>query len=323
MEILLFPRSGYANRLQAMVSAQILARQTNATLHVCWSVQDVAPATPSEIFSMHDSTFSFVAEAEVEKRWGVREKDIPMFLSAQRNRQLLSLAGHSRGEQYFMPELKAYLTDDRPDLIVLIAGGKFTLEGGQVLSQAEQDHFRQQRHLMYSQVRFAPVIEDSAGEATLNNNDFAGLHLRYSDRSREAPWRFSIIPAVKKVTDATRTSSIFVASDSAEERSHWVDKLQRCGLNPWTVTPRSLNRGENQSALDALVDWRILSRTSGMVYFAASSFGEEAAVASGHWSRGVGIPPSKSRSEWVRARGYLKSAWTYPSRHHWFSSLAP
>ncbi len=40
------------------------------------------------------------------------------------------------------------------------------------------------------------------------------------------------------------------------------------------------------------MDWRLLTRAEGMVYFSASSFGAEAAVASGRMKNSIALAPS-------------------------------
>ena len=49
--VLVYPLSGYGNRLQAMASSAVLARKIGAELSICWDVQDVAPGKANDIFA--------------------------------------------------------------------------------------------------------------------------------------------------------------------------------------------------------------------------------------------------------------------------------
>ena len=124
------------------------------------------------------------------------------------------------------------------------------------------------------------------------------------------------------MTDRTAHDTVFIASDSARERERWVSALLQRGLRPWTVRPESVDRSDPISAVGALIDWRILTRSSAMVYFSASSFAEEAAVASGAFDRSIGLAASPSRALWVRGREYATAAATYPTRHGWWGTTA-
>lgn len=319
-DVVVFPQSGYANRLQAMASAAILAESLKAAWYVCWELQPVAPARPEDLFSGAMVSEHFVTSDEARIRWGLVKSDLPLYLTADTAVDRIVVAGHDRGEQSLMPELRQLIERNPPAVLAIVAGGKFALEGNATLTPNQAAMFRDQRLRFYRHLEFAPAVEDAAFEATRSREPFLGLHLRYSDRSREAPWRARIWPAVRKLTDATGLTQVFVASDTGRERSRWLRTLEAHGLEAWSAPPATSDRSDPTSALGALVDWRILSRSVAMAYFSASSFAEEAAVASGGFDRGVGLAPSMSRALVVRAREYSAAAVTYPRRHGWIGS---
>ena len=321
-EVVVFPQSGYANRMQAMASAAILADAIGAIWHVCWELQPIAPVSPTEIFDSSLISDRFISTDEARARWGLSKAELPLYLTHDRDKRRTIVAGHDRGEQSLMPGLRQILQTEMPDTIAIVAGGKFDLEGDADLTASQARTFRTRRRAAYQSLRFSAAIEDAADRAVARHDSFVGLHLRYSDRASQAPWRRRIWPAVRAVTERTDADTVFIASDSARERERWVSALLQRGLRPWAVRPESVDRSDPVSAVGALIDWRILTRSSAMVYFSASSFAEEAAVASGTFDRSIGMAASPSRAIWVRGREYAVAAATYPTRHGWWGATA-
>lgn len=318
--VVVFPRSGYANRLQAIASAAILAESIHATWHVCWEPQVVAPVPAGQIFDPRLLAEHFISADEARERWGLVRSELPLYLTSGDDGRRVVVAGHDRGEQCLMPDLRDLLVAQMPDVIAIVAGGKFDLQGDSTLGSDQARAFRSKRYELYQRLRFSAPIEDVAEESVAHRIPFGGLHLRYSDRSAEAPWRHRIWPALRSVLAEIGMDRVFVASDRARERERWLSYLTKQGLQPWTVPPESVDRSNPMSAVGALIDWRILTRSSGMVFFAASSFAEEAAVASRAFDRSVGLGASSTRAAWVRARTYATAAVTYPARHGWSGS---
>lgn len=318
--VVVFPQSGYANRLQAMASAAILAESINATWHVCWESQSVAPVPADQIFDPILVAEHFISAEEVRDRWGLVRSELPLYLSAIHGGRHIGVAGHDRGEQSLMPDLRELLATQTPETIAIVAGGKFDLRGDATLTPDQARSFRSRRQEVYKRIRFSAAIEDAAEESVAHHTPFVGLHLRYSDRSQEAPWRHRVWPALRTVLAGSGTDRVFVASDGARERERWLGSLTRKGLQPWTVVPKSVDRSDPLSAFGALIDWRVLTNSAAMVYFASSSFAEEAAVASEAFDRSVGLEASSTRAVLVRARTYARAAVTYPVRHGWWGA---
>jgi len=314
------PLSGYANRLQAIVSSALLAEDLGAELIVCWEESPVAPVAAAAVLDPAWCSAHVRSAAEVRDRLGVDPTRIPDYLAVDIEVRTITLAGLDKGEQHFMPELRTALAD-LPDegVLVLSAGGKFTLDGDAVLTLDQERGFRARRAAAYARLPLHPDIEDRAAVAA-QHRPFIGLHLRYSDRSTETPWTRAIAPAVRSCAESEETSSVFVASDTAAQRQRWTQRLQSLGLEPWSADPGDYPRSDPRSTRGALVDWRILTRAEAMVYFSASSFAEEAAVASGRFDESVGLSASAMRTAWVRAGQYVDAARTYPRRHGWWGT---
>lgn len=312
------PLSGYANRLQAIVSAALLAEDLEGELLVCWEESDVAPVPATAILGPAWCAAHLRTTEEIVERTGVDPTSVPPYLTAREDSRSITLAGKDRGEQHFMPALRDALAG-MPDAasITLSAGGRFVLDGDAELTSDQERAFRVRRFHGYSELPLHPEIERAAAVAA-GRSPYVGLHLRYSDRSTQTPWTRSIGPALERVASIAQTTSVFIASDFARERDRWTSRAEAMGLSPWSVDHGDFPRADPRSARGALVDWRILTRSDAMVYFAASSFAEEAAVASGHADVSIGLGASAARQRWMRGRQYGQALVTYPRRHHWF-----
>jgi hypothetical protein len=316
--VIVQPLSGYVNRLQAIVSASLLASDLDADLAVSWQASEVAPVEAESIFNEAFRAAHLASSSDVLERWDLDLSTVPQYLTVDRERARISLAGFDLGEQHFMPQLRQALKG-MPDVqqVVIRAGGKFTLEGGAVLTSEEKHAFARRRHAAYQAPSLHPDIEGPAAQAAAAHDPFVGLHLRYSDRSHQAPMRKAIAPAVQELVERTGASSVFVASDVRAERERWLAKARAMGLDPWSMDQGDYPRSDPRSATGALVDWRILTRSVGLVYFAESSFAEEAAVASAGLDVSIGLRASRTQAAWARGTEYANAALTYPRRHGW------
>ncbi len=106
---------------------------------------------------------------------------------------------------------------------------------------------------------------------------------------------------------------MFLASDDALQRDQWEKRLKETGLHPWFLVQDQEEKF--RSALPALVDWRVLTYSRGVVFFSASSFGEEAPVAVNGGISSIGLDGSQW-SRWSSKIGeYGKALATYPQRN--------
>ena len=319
--LLVYPRSGYTNRLQAIASSEILARQLGARFQICWEPEEVVPGDALETFT---DAFcdEFVLNADqVHRDYGFRREDLPRYLNVDPTRRLVVLAGHDRGEQVFMSELSAALTDPcNPTTLVIIAGGQFFLPPEGKAEQDWQAEFRELRRRFYKSLPLNAAIEDSARGSLAGRVPFLGLHLRYSDRAHQAPLEDSIRKALIEARAASGLSSVFIASDTATARTKWVSECKSLGLNPWFIEQDSWDRSKTGSGHAALVDWRVLGHSQRLVYFSESTFAVEAAVAAGAYDRSIPLAPHPRQAAAVKSRELIRAAVTYPKRHGWFSS---
>lgn len=309
--VVLIPRNGYINRLQALVSAQILAERLGAQFGVAWEPQPAAPDSVRDVLDLGHWQNHLIEIVDVLPE-GMSVDSVPVGLTHVSGSALL-LAGGMHGEQAFIPQLRLELAKN-PSEIIIVAGGKFWLDGSSVLSESQAREFRRHRLNKYSRMHLAPYLESHAQQFIADIPDeYVGLHLRYLDRNAQAPLRRTIQRAVARCR-AEVGDVLFLCGDDRNRLASWERHLANQG---WNVR---VNRISDESAIvdrpaTALVDWRILSSASRVVFFSESSFGEEAAVASGHFDESVGLAPSRMRGHVLRATTHVRNAVTYPSRH--------
>lgn len=312
------PQSGYANRLQSIASAWILAEKLQSRLLVDWIPDPrVAPVGMDSVLDPRVCENFQHSVEETLSEFGLSGHPLPRYLHFDRDAGLVTLAGMERGEQHFMPELKALLESHRVRALIISAGGKFTLDGGTVLTPGQAAMFRRERRETYGRLALHPGVETGAMRAIGERQPFHGLHLRYSDRALESPWPRSIKRALIDLRHRSESDALFIASDNAIAKRRWLEEAIDFGWKPWTVESGNLPRDDPRSSLEALIDWRVLTLAHSLVYFQASSFAEEAAVAGGSFDRSTALTATASRRAWMKIREYGSAFRSYPQRHGW------
>jgi hypothetical protein len=315
MRVIVVPRNGYLNRFQAMASASILAQELEAEFSVCWVPQPAAPA-PREVVFGEASGLVFTSQSELQTILGYSLESVPHYVNSQDVSgvgKVVTFAGHDLGEQPLMSELSQELRVSEFDYLVIVAGGRFSESVGSQSIDWDSEDFRELRRGWYQALEFAHDIDSVWPD--LVREPFLGLHLRYSDRSHQTPSRSEIKRTVAELCRSSGIERVFIASDSRKERDHWSDLLKDLGLSPWFFESDSV--GEFAGDAAALVDWRILSHAQAIVYFRESSFGYEAAVASGNFNVSVALAPNPLVSLGVRTRKIAGMVLDVPKRRGW------
>lgn len=304
--VIVVPRNGYANRLQAWASAAILAAQLDVALRVLWEPEEVAPAEADTLFAPSVVARQFIDEGTFRTIVGRAHALLPRYLTLDPEHGVVVLAGHDRGEQAFIPELQRMLDDDRASTLVIIAGGRFQLPS--------DEDFVRQRGLFYQRLAWSDVVKARVDQALAGRADFGGLHIRETDRSLEAPTPRTIRDGLRLLRDRQGAGSLFVAGDTVHGRDRWTAEAGALGFQPWSMTDVDFDRRAVGAGIDAVADWCVLAHAEAIVYPAASTFSEEASVASGHHDRAIPLSATAARQ---RARAWLAlghSATTYPVR---------
>lgn len=303
--IIVVPRNGYANRLQAWASSAILAAELDVPVKVLWEPEPVAPATAEQLFSPTLLRTSFIESSEVTEVLGRPHTDWPRYLNVERD--VVVLAGHDLGEQHFMPELlETLVREPLPRLLVIIAGGKFHLP--------DSTNFELQRRVFYSRIDWSEAIRDRVDLLRADHHEYLGLHIRQTDRSITAPTAKRIRAALAELHMRTGIASLLVAADTDEARQHWQNTAIKLGLEPWTSDAREYSRSQAAAGIDAIVDWHLLGGARALVYPAASSFGEEAAVVTGNKTACIALDASRRLQHFRASLGVGRSVLSYPLR---------
>lgn len=319
--VVVVPLSGYVNRMQAIASASLMAQDLGAELSIIWETTEVAPAPAAAVFG--SSLLRHVQQPDTFRvNLGMDLGDVPLHFRIDRGRGLATLRGHLKGEQYFMPEVLQAIREGSVRELLIVAGGKFALVDERVLSAHSSAMFRERRRAFYAGLRLHDDVEQAVSQRVSSKEPFMGLHLRYSDRDHQAPMQRSIGHALQKVRERSGLTRLFIASDVPSQRDSWSSRARAMGFETWSEAPAAFPRSDPRSAHAALIDWRLLAASRAAVYFAESSFAEEAIVASGNFDDCVALPPSAVRSIAVRGRRLAQSAVTYPQRRRGASGTA-
>lgn len=314
--VIVVPRNGYINRLQATASASIIADQLGAEMAVCWLPQEAASAARETVFGS-DSSLKFVSEPELTKILGFGPGSFPHYVNSHivsEVGRVVTFAGHERGEQPLMTQLAEELQSSDWEVLVIVAGGRFSFEAGSQSNEWDSEMFRTARESWYQTLELAPEIENSVN--SIAREPFIGMHLRYSDRSHQTPSRTEIRRAVVDLCAKYGVSQVFLASDSVKQLEYWSKLLPKLDLSPWVLETNV--PGEFTSAQLALADWRALTYAKAIVYFAESSFGYEATVASGRFAESISLAPNKLVSAGVQAKSLIANVLSAPKRRGWF-----
>lgn len=304
--VVVIPRNGYVNRLQAWASSAALAAEWDAPLAVCWEPEAIAPAEVDDLFDSR-TMHQWISPADVEEWCGAPHSVLPRYLTLLPGRSVLVLAGHDRGEQVFMDELNdAIESSSQPLTVVIIAGGHFGI--------ADEAVQRRRRAEFYRRLPWRSFIANRVDALVADRREFLGLHIRQTDRSQQAPTPAQVAAAVSELHSITGLSSIFVAADTAESLHVWQERCRSLGLEPWTAGTTDHGRDSIAAGVDALIEWQVLGRSSGLVFSDASSFGAEAAVAAGDVPL-MPLSATQARQRVRAARNLIRAALTYPLRH--------
>ena len=305
--VVVVPRNGYANRLQAWACASVFADDVGADLAVLWEPEAVAAATLDDLFEVSPGQSTVVTSQWFRERFGQRHEDLPRYLSVDPSHDVVVLAGHDRGEQAFMSELSTLMNSGSARrTLVIIAGGLFSLPNSQNLVKRRADFYRD--------IFWSSAVEERTTQARKGRSEYVALHVRHTDRSREAPTDHAVHAALKSMLRETGLRDLYIAADTAAAAWDWQSRAQLLGYEPWTMPNLDRDRATSAGGIDALAEWRLLGGSRGIVYPAASTYSTEAAVASGSAESAWGLRASPGLQVVRAARDLATSVLTWPHR---------
>lgn len=298
------PRNGYANRLQAWASAAILGETLGVPVQVLWESENVAVSSAQELFSSGLLERSFINNSEFIELAGRSHQEFPRYLDYQPERDLIFLAGHDRGEQMFMTDLMELLKSTaQAKTLVITAGGKFHLP--------QTTDFDTQRNQFYSNVQWSQQISDRVNRLLEYRGNYIGVHWRQTDRSIASPTRKSLESATINLSHLLHTDSVFVAADTRSSCAELSAALENQGLHTWSAEVHTFDRTTGVGGVEALTDWIVLAHSRATVFSAESSFGHEAAVATGNLQQSTGIRAPKWLQRVRTAKEHVDHLGTY------------
>ena len=300
-QVIIVPRNGYINRLQAWASASILSNQLGVPLAMYWEPESIAPADAKDLFDWPTPSTTLIDRKTVESVVGQPHAQLPRYVHRIPSSGVLLLAGHDRGEQVFMNDVISQISHD-PSIqtLVIIAGGKYNMPG--------MIDFAGKRSDFYQQLAWVSDIRTPADTWSDRRTPYFGLHVRQTDRSREAPTQRMVTSALRRLRVQSETRSLFIAADSPESMEFGSAAAQATGFDPWTTRVSDHNRGSVEAGRQAMVDWLVLSRSTGIVYSAASTFAHEAAVAGASTPTSIPLHVSRARKGLRQARLFAGAA---------------
>ena len=306
--VVVVPRNGYANRLQAWASAAILARTWGVPLQICWEPEEVCPADAQTLFRSAGEGATFTTSDDLRELLGTTHDQLPRYLNQRPEHGVVTLAGHDRGEQVFMTDLDRLVQEaTKAVTVVLIAGGRFQMP-------AEAD-FETKRRDFYRSLDWSDAITEQMDDVHSNVDPYIGLHIRGTDKAITVPTQQSMEQSILAVAERTGVNSIFVAADTAGTRTMWIDRLRGHGKVPWFVDSTTHDRGSSRAGIDALVEWNLLARSTAMVFAEDSSFGHEAAVCTLRPELNIGLTAPAWQQTARKASNVIRSGLTYPVRY--------
>ena len=305
--VIVIPRNGYLNRIQAWASASILAAEFDVPVRVLWEHERIAPASPQDLFESGLVNASFIGRSDVDSLLGQNHEDLPRYLTCLPEVGVAVLAGHDQGEQPFIADLETLIREESwLRTLIIIAGGKFHLDS--------PHDFTRQREVFYQQLRWSNEVDTRVRTDLNGRGPFNALHLRGTDHALSAPTRRQVREALKELRSQSKVTELFIAADSADTLAHWTSVAQNLGFKPWSASGISLERASAAAGVDALVDWRLLANSESLIYSAVSTFAEEASVASGHRDDALALTASPTTRRMRTIRRGLTAVITYPSR---------
>ena len=246
--IIVVPRNGYINRIQAWASSSILASQLGVPCKVMWEPESVAAASATDFFTREAVATEFISRAELDNLLKGPHEELPRHLNVLGETGIAVLAGHDLGEQHFIPQLLALLASTEIiHTLIIIAGGKFAMES--------TENFNDLRADFYSRIPWNDVVLERVSDRPVDAEPYMGLHIRGTDRALAAPTTAAVMGALRTITPSIHPSSLFIAADTQEARLEWNQRATTLGFLPWNLEPRSLDRTSVVAGIDAMADW--------------------------------------------------------------------
>jgi hypothetical protein len=236
-KLILEPVNGLMNRFRSIASAKILSEFTNREFLLNWVPEYVCNVNISDL--VEDGFFN-------------------IGYNVNRHSCYYHSGPEKGSEQPFVGEM---ISTDR-EIVYLLAGGNFIPTGMGMME------FNNKKSDFYRSIPFVERIRNEYGDFFSKNNDYIGIHLRYTDRIEYSP----TIEYVESIISDNETS-IFICSDDRNVLNNLKSKF---GDRILTYDTTSLNRASIDGSQQAIIEWLILANSKKIYYSAGSSYSYEA-----------------------------------------------
>ena len=268
--LILITKNGLGNRLRAIASALHLSELLRRELLVFWPAYDGAATNWTDLFDQPGS-FTFIDSKEAESR-GVIDGEIPRGL--HESPDMVTLRGAGLGEQAFIRDFSSRAQKNGSALCVVVSGGYFDSRARNI-RQVARLSAPSRRHLVQHLPIRSEILE--LAETVRPTGSYLGLHLRGTDRRKEAASPQRLINIAKRVAMREGVNEVFICADSDDLRASAAEQLSDAGLSvhidSYLPTRRDVD-GERH----ALADFVNLRSSAYLVGALASTFATEAAT---------------------------------------------
>ena len=268
--LILIAKNGLGNRLRAIASASQLSQLLGPELLVFWPPYDGAATDWDDLFDQ-PREFTFINSREAESR-GVMDAEIPQGL--HESSYMVTLRGGGVGEQIYIRDFSSLAQKNCSALCVVVSGGYFDSRARNI-RQVARLSASSRRHLVQHLPIKSEILE--LAEAARPVGPYIGLHLRGTDRRKEAASPQRLTNIAKRVATRQGVNEVFICADSEPLRTSAVEQLSGAGLqvhfDSYLPTRRDVE-GEKH----ALADFVNLRSSTHLVGALASTFATEAAT---------------------------------------------
>lgn len=263
-------KNGLGNRFQAISGGIALASYLDRELEVIWEPFDGSATVPSDIFQS-STRIRFIGRGDLLAR-GIELDELPLYLSVSET--VVGLRGYDRGPQVFIRAFAQELKRNPQAEGIVVAGSHFHPDAGSAGQLAKIS--RPFRKELWSRIKFIPEIEKIALSCR-PTSPYIGLHLRGTDRRKEAASPKRLIRQTARIAKRQSVSEVFICSDDERLRDSAVSELVSEGLkvsfDPFVPIRRNI-----EGELHACADFVNLSKADWLVGPQQSTFFTEAAV---------------------------------------------
>ncbi len=270
-EIIIMPVNGYVNRLQAIASCYDLSLFFTIPFKILWVEETVASASINSLFGSNFIKNYFIDFNYIISKYNYDIHNIPLFLNVNKDRKIITLVGHDKGEQFFMNELDKLVKNFayKDFSIIIKAGGKFSV--------LNSHRFVENRKTFYRNIDFAYDITQFVSQRKFKL-PYLGLHLRTTDRSINSPTKKQMLNYLLRLRHELNINKVFLSSDNSLVSMQYSKEISSLGFDIIKANPNVLDRANPKAGKQALIDWILLSRSIASVYHKESSFSQEAAI---------------------------------------------